>query len=73
MRNLINKIELAMFETALNSADPKGDYQAKKKALQDLQMDPNSTDPEIKQAIMQRTAELEKEAKAKGIKTGEDA
>ena len=73
MRNLINKIELAMFETALNSADPKGDYQAKKKALQDLQMDPNSTDPEIKQAMMQRTAELEKEAKAKGIKTGEDA
>ena len=73
MRNLINKIELAMFETELNSADPKGDYQAKKKALQDLQMDPNSTDPEIKQAIMQRTAELEKEAKAKGIKTGEDA
>lgn len=73
MRNLINKIELAMFETALNSADPKGDYQAKKKALQDIQMDPNSSDPEIKQAIMQRKAELDKEAKAKGINTGEDA
>lgn len=71
MRNLINKIELAMFETALNPADPKGDYQAKKKALQDLQMDPNSSDPEIKQAIMQRKAELEKEAKSKGILKGE--
>lgn len=70
MRHLINRIEIAMFETALNSADPKGDYQAKLKALQDLQMDPSSDDPEIKQAIIQRKADLDKEAKAKGVLKG---
>ena len=69
MRDLIYKIELAMFETALNPSDPAGDYKAKRKALQDLQMNPGANDPEIKNAIMQRTADLEKEAKAKGIKT----
>jgi hypothetical protein len=69
MRDLIYKIELAMFETALNPSDPLGDYKAKRKALQDLQMNPSSSDPEIKNAIMQRTADLEKEAKANGIKT----
>lgn len=71
MRDLITKIELAMFETALNAADPLNDYKAKKKALQDLQMDPNSTDPEIKQAIMQRLADLNKEAKSLGLIKGE--
>ena len=71
MRDLITKIELAMFETALNAADPLNDYKAKKKALQDLQMDPSSTDPEIKQAIMQRLADLNKEAKSLGIIKGE--
>jgi hypothetical protein len=45
------------------------DLDAKRKALQDLQMDPvASSDPEIKQAIIQRKADLEKEAKAKGFK-----
>ena len=67
MRDLITKIELAMFETALNPANPQDDYKAKKKALQDLQSDPNSTDPEIKSAIMQRLADLNKEAKSLGI------
>lgn len=67
MRDLITKIELAMFETALNSADPKGDYEAKKKALHDLEADPASDDPEIKKAITQRRADLEKEAQAKGV------
>jgi hypothetical protein len=71
MRDLIYKIELAMFETALNPSDPAGDYQAKRKALQDLQMDPNSADPEIKNAIMQRKADLDREAKSNGIKTEE--
>jgi len=46
----------------------KGDLQAKRKALQDLQMDPIAAqDKQIKQAIMQRKADLEKEAKSKGM------
>jgi hypothetical protein len=72
MRDLITKIELAMFETALNSADPLGDYKAKRKALQDLQMDPESNDPDIKRAIMQRRADLDREAKSLGLNVGGD-
>lgn len=56
-----------MFETALNPSDPAGDYKAKRKALQDLQMLPSSSEPEIKQAIVQRLADLNKEAKEKGV------
>jgi hypothetical protein len=64
MRDLLSKLDALVSETALQSQD---DLDAKRKALQDLQMDPNSSDPEIKQAIMQRKADLEKEAKAKGF------
>jgi hypothetical protein len=70
MRDLITKIELAMFETALNADNPLDDYKAKLKALQDLQMDPGSDDPEIKRAIMQRKADLDKEAKSLGLDVG---
>lgn len=70
MRNLITRIELAMMETALNAADPAEDYKAKRKALQDLQMLPSSSEPEIKQAIMQRLAALNKEAELLGVKEG---
>ena len=53
-------------ETALTGAD---DLRAKLKALQDIQMDPNTEkDPELKQAVIQRRADLEKEATAKGLK-----
>jgi hypothetical protein len=53
-------------ETALSSAE---DLRAKLKALQDIQMDPNTEkDPELKQAVIQRRADLEKEATAKGLK-----
>ena len=46
----------------------KEDLIAKRKALQDLQMDPiASQDKEIKQAIIQRKNDLEKEAKSKGM------
>jgi len=56
-----NKVD----ETELRNKD---DLQAKRKALQDLQMDPIAgKDPEIKQAIIQRKADLEKEAKQKGM------
>lgn len=52
-------------ETALRD---KEDLMAKRKALQDLQMDPIAAqDKQIKQAIMQRKADLEKEAKSKGM------
>jgi hypothetical protein len=53
-------------ETALSGAD---DLRAKLKALQDIQTDPNTEkDPELKQAVIQRRADLEKEATAKGLK-----
>jgi hypothetical protein len=65
MRDLLAKLDTILNESVLQSPE---DLQAKRKALQDLQMDPvASSDPEIKQAIIQRTADLEKEAKAKGF------
>ena len=67
MRDLLSKIDAIIFETELNPNDPKGDYEAKKKALHDLQLDPSSADPLISRAIKQRRAELEKEAREKGI------
>jgi len=39
----------------------EGDYEEKKKALQDIQNDPNTAkDPELKKELMKRKAELEK-------------
>jgi hypothetical protein len=65
MRDLLAKLDTILTESVLKNPE---DLQAKRKALQDLQMDPvASSDPEIKQAIIQRTADLEKEAKAKGF------
>jgi hypothetical protein len=56
-------------ETALNPKDPQGDYDAKSKALQDLQLDPNvADDPQLSNAVIQRKADLEKEAARMGIK-----
>jgi hypothetical protein len=53
-------------ETALSGAE---DLRAKLKALQDIQMDPNTEkDPELKKAVIQRRADLEKEANLKGLK-----
>jgi hypothetical protein len=71
MRDLLSKLDGIISETALNPNNPKGDYQAKRKALQDLQMDPVANDdPEISAAIAQRKADLEKEAKEKGVTEG---
>jgi hypothetical protein len=65
MRDLLSKLDAIVSETELKNPE---DLQAKRKALQDLQMDPvASEDPEIRQAIIQRKADLEKEAKAKGF------
>lgn len=69
MRDLLSKLDAIVSETALRD---KEDLQAKRKALQDLQADPNSNDPKIKQAIMQRKANLEREAKAKGFTESTD-
>jgi hypothetical protein len=65
MRDLLSKLDSLVSETTLID---KEDLAAKRKALQDLQLDPTaSSDPEIKQAIIQRKADLEKEAKSKGF------
>jgi hypothetical protein len=46
----------------------KGDLIAKRKALQDIQMDPHThRDPELKAELARRKAALEKEAKDKGV------
>jgi hypothetical protein len=50
-------------ETALNPANPKDDYTAKRKALQDLEREPGHD----AQAVRQRKLDLEKEARAKGV------
>jgi hypothetical protein len=65
MRDLLSKLDAIVSETNLKDKD---DLAAKRKALQDLQMDPVAAeDPQIKQAIVQRKADLEKEAKSKGF------
>lgn len=61
-----------MFETALNPANPAEDYKAKTKALQDLESQTGNDDPEIKTAIAQRKADLDKEAQTAGVKENED-
>ena len=65
MRDLLSKLDAIINETALRD---KEDLQAKRKALQDLQMDPNvAKDPELSKAVIQRKAALEKEAASKGF------
>ena len=56
----------------LEEVSDKEDYMAKKKAIQDLQMDPNThKDEDLKKEIMRRKAELDAEAKEKGMKEDE--
>lgn len=51
-----------------SSLKDKEDLQAKRKALQDIQADPNtSKDSTLKAELIRRKAALEKEAKAKGL------
>ena len=51
-------------ETVLNPRDPQGDYDAKRKVIHDLSLD-SAVD---QQAVQQRRLDLDKEAKAKGLK-----
>jgi hypothetical protein len=68
MRDLITKLEVSLFETTLNSDNPAEDYNAKKKALYNLETDPVIIkEPELMKAVQQRKADLEKEAELKGV------
>ena len=58
--------EQGVAETALNSKNPQGDYQAKRKALQDLSMNKDVD----QKAVQQRKLDLDREAKAKGVTEG---
>ena len=56
-------------ETKLNPLDPHGDYKAKSKALQDIQMDPHThKDPQLKAELIRSKAALEKEYEPHRIK-----
>ena len=74
MRDILNKLYSIVSESQLNPRDPKGDYEAKKQALDDLEADPVAgQDPEISAAIDQRRSDLEKEAQSAGIfEVGDD-
>jgi len=65
MRDLLSKLDAIVSETSLRD---KGDLQAKRKALYDLETDPVLLkEPELVKAVQQRKLDLEKEAKAKGF------
>ena len=64
MRDLLSKLDALVSETSLNPADLKADYEAKSKALHDL-----SLNKDVDQLqVQQRKLDLEKEARAKGVK-----
>ena len=64
--DIVNLYEAKLTESALKD---KQDYDAKRKALQDIQLDPHThKDPDLKAELARRKADLEKQAKAKGIK-----
>jgi cytidyltransferase-like protein len=66
-RNPANTRQVPVKETALNPKNPKDDYNAKRRALQDLGRDPRVD----QKAVQQRFLDLEKEAKSKGVSEGE--
>jgi len=69
MRDIITRLDLTLFETTLNPANPKADYEAKRKALYDLEADPVLLkEQDLVKAVQQRKLDLEKEAKSKGVK-----
>ena len=69
MRDLITKLDVALFETALNPRNPAEDYRAKKKALYDLETDPVIIkNKELMKVVQQRKLDLEKEAESAGVK-----
>jgi hypothetical protein len=70
MRDILSKLNAIVSETALQD---KEDLKAKRQALDDLESDPvASQDPVISAAIDQRRADLDQEAKSKGLDEDED-
>lgn len=68
--DVMSKIETG--DLKMENIKDKEDYEAKRKAIQDLQMDPNTAgDEKLKKEIVRRKHELEKEAKLKGFKEDE--
>ena len=61
MKAIRDKMRNEMFELIDESIKSDDDYQAKKKALQDIQNDPKMRDPETKAALMKRKDKLEKD------------
>jgi len=62
--NVLSKIDTGDLETEsqYTKTVDKDDYDAKQKALQDIQLDPEtSKDPELKKELMKRKAELDKD------------
>lgn len=61
--------ELFAEDTRTSITKDKEDYEAKRKALQDIQLDPETSKSEkLKKELMRRKYELEKEAGEKGFK-----
>ena len=61
MDRIRDKMQKEMFELIDESIKSDDDYQAKKKALQDIQNDPKMRDPETKAALMKRKEKLDKD------------
>ena len=61
MKSIRDKMRNEMLELIDESIKSDDDYQAKKKALQDIQNDPKMRDPETKAALMKRKDKLEKD------------
>ena len=64
-----NKEDESVKETKSTSLKDKEDYNAKRKELHRIQMDPNTAqDEDLKKELMRRKAELEDQAKEMGLK-----
>ena len=61
MKAIRDKMRNEMFELIDESIKSDDDYQAKKKALQDIQNDPKMRDPETKAALIKRKEKLDKD------------
>jgi phosphopantetheinyl transferase (holo-ACP synthase) len=76
-RSLINQYAQTIAERVLMKESvlkDKDDLKAKRKSLQDIQLDKDThKDPELKAELIRRKAALEKEAKAKGLSENEIA
>lgn len=72
LTSIENRLQ-SIFESVQRLAEISDeDYRAKRKALQDIQMDPNTAkDPDLKKELVRRTARLEKEREESKRSTSE--